>query len=148
MNPRPTALLLLALAFAVHATAQETHRGDAHVADVSPQAAPVPPYDVFRHAPSSLYPVSQLDLKQQLDARIDFGRLPRRKDGLPYVVRLMWGTCVTPGKNPPSFSCIWSDGTVTHTMPRTQVPPVQYTAADPEAYQLRYILKPETKDGG
>ena len=148
MNPRPTALLLLTLAFAVHVTAQETHRRDSYAADVSPQAVPMPPYDVFRNAPSSLYPISQVDVKLLLDARNDFGKLPRREDGLPYVVRLMCGTCVTPGKNPPSFSCIWSDGTITHTMPRTQVPPVRYELRDPQAYELRYILKPDAENDG
>ncbi len=108
--------------------------------------SPTPPYDVFRHRPTDLYPVSRLESRLPRDGRIDFDRLPRRPDGLPYVVRLMWGTCLTPGCSCPSFSCVWSDGTVTQKMPRTDVP--AEPLYDTKSYELRFILKPNTGNGG
>lgn len=108
--------------------------------------APAPPYDVFRHRPTALCPVSQLEARLSRDDNIDFDRLPRRPDGLPYVVRLMWGTCLTPGCSCPSFSCVWSDGTVTHKMPRTELP--AEPLYDSKSYELRFILKPNAGNGG
>ena len=107
---------------------------------------PAPPYDVFRHRPAALYPVAQLEARLPRNGNIDFERLPRRPDRLPYVVRLMWGTCITPGCSCPSFSCVWSDGTVTHRMPRTEVP--AEPLYDSKSFELRFILKPDTGNGG
>lgn len=105
-----------------------------------------PPYDVFRHRPTALYPVSQLETRLPRDGSIDFDKLPRRPDGLPYVVRLMWGTCITPGCSCPSFSCVWSDGTITHKMPRTEVP--AEPLYDLKSYELRFILNPDAETAG
>lgn len=143
-------LLLLVLGLEC-AAADESHdlNGNVNARVVSLQGDPPPPYDVFRSRPSELYPVSQLNPTLPGDGSIDFGKLPHRRDGLPYVVRLMWGMCVTPGKSSPSFSCIWSDGTVTHRMPRTEAHyGVDSPLLSPQSYELRYIFKPDTRTGG
>jgi len=153
---QPIVLLLLSLIFGLECAASDQSKNlndNVNAGVVSSQDDFPPPYDVFRVKPSALHPVFQPNQTLPRDGSINFDKLPRRPDGLPYVVRLMWGTCITPDKSSRSFSCIWSDGTVTHRMVRTELHAeerhgVGSPQCSPQSYELRYIFKPDDQTGG